>query len=148
MIITGFKAKAKYVYSFLLMHCISLVFQNSVMASSSGGGQNKTTNEQYLEQLKEFYTVDVNQISSLDWFLKIAAALGSVACLLALMHWIWKLVYFFIEVRLARADLRDTRFWKNMAWYLLLIIFFMGGFTFVILSQLYQFFEEQGGIIL
>lgn len=141
------KKHLKRFYFALMLHAISLFMSPKfVLASSSGGGQSSdTSRDTYLPQLEKFYSFDVGQIDKMDWFLRIVGGAGTVITVGAFMYWIWKLVVFFFQVRTSRADLGDVLFWKRMAWSLVLILFFMGGFTTLLLSQFYDFVAGEGG---
>lgn len=99
----------------------------------------------YLPQIQKFYTFDTSQIDKISWFIILAGAAGTLICIALLFYWLYKFFEFLFKVRMAKEDIRDTRFWKRMIISLVLLICFMCGAALMIASQLYDYTVGWGG---
>lgn len=46
---------------------------------------------EFVPQMKKMYTVDPGVVDSLDWFILLAGAAGTIMSTAALVYWFWKL---------------------------------------------------------
>ncbi|MDN4090895.1 hypothetical protein [Paenibacillus polymyxa] len=99
----------------------------------------------YLPQMQKFYTFDTSQIDKIGWFITLAGVAGTLVSIALFFYWLYKLFEFLIKVRMAKEDMRNTRFWKRMFISLMLLICFMCGAALMIASQLYDLSVGWGG---
>lgn len=102
------------------------------------------TSEAYLKKMKKMYTIDVSQLGMLEWVLVIAGTLASVISILALIYWMYKIITFLWKVKLAKANLNDSAFWKRMGIALIIIMLFMTSGLFAILEGIYKVLLKTG----
>jgi len=98
----------------------------------------------YISKMKKMYTVDPDVVDHLNWFLVLAGAAGTILCALALAYWLIRFFSFLLSVSRGAKNLKDTKFWKRMVVALLLILLFMTGSVFTVLSQFYDYMALWG----
>lgn len=98
----------------------------------------------YISKMKKMYTVDPDVVDNLNWLLVLAGATGTILCVLALSYWLIRFFAFLLSASRGAKSLKDTKFWKRMAVGLLLILLFMTGSVFTVLSQFYDYMAIWG----
>ncbi|WP_341347105.1 hypothetical protein [Paenibacillus sp. FSL H3-0469] len=98
----------------------------------------------YISKMKKMYTVDPGVVDDLNWFLVLAGAAGTILCVLALAYWLIRFFGFLFSVSRGARSLKDPKFWKRMALALGLILLFMTGSVFTLLSQFYDYMAIWG----
>jgi hypothetical protein len=100
--------------------------------------------DSYLGKMKKMYTIDASQLGKLDWLLVIAGTLATVVCICAFVYWLYKIIAFLWLVKLGKANVTDTRFWKRMGISLVIIMFFMTSGIFTIAEALFNVLRKSG----
>ncbi|MNB86520.1 hypothetical protein D3C75_334670 [compost metagenome] len=98
----------------------------------------------YISKMKKMYTVDPGVVDDLNWFLVLAGAAGTILCVLALAYWLIRFFAFLLSASRGAKSLKDTKFWKRMAVAMGLILLFMTGSVFTLLSQFYDYMAIWG----
>ncbi|ULO07152.1 hypothetical protein H1230_30155 [Paenibacillus sp. 19GGS1-52] len=98
----------------------------------------------YISKMKKMYIVDPDVVDNLNWLLVLAGATGTILCVFALSYWLIRFFAFLLLASRGAKSLKDTKFWKRMAVGLLLILLFMTGSVFTVLSQFYDYMAIWG----
>ncbi|NOU82512.1 hypothetical protein GC101_26970 [Paenibacillus sp. LMG 31459] len=98
----------------------------------------------YISKMKKMYKVDPSVVDDMNWFLVLAGAVGTILCVLAFAYWLIRFFMFLLAVSRGAKSLKDTTFWKRMAVALGLILLFMTGSVFTLLSQFYDYMAIWG----
>ncbi|MBA9086509.1 membrane-associated HD superfamily phosphohydrolase [Fontibacillus solani] len=101
--------------------------------------QNDDISTEYVEKMKKVYTPDISVLNSLEWLLIMVGAAGTIASTAVFVYWIYKLLMFIFAVSKGSRRWNDKRFWSYMGVSLLLIILFISGGIFLIISNLFDF---------
>ncbi|WP_169834331.1 hypothetical protein [Paenibacillus donghaensis] len=98
----------------------------------------------YISKMKKMYTVDPGVVDKMNWFLVLAGAAGTILCVLAFAYWLIRFFGFLLSVSRGARSLKDPKFWKNMGVAMLIILLFMTGSVFTLLSQFYDYMDIWG----
>ncbi|OME79597.1 hypothetical protein BK120_21720 [Paenibacillus sp. FSL A5-0031] len=102
------------------------------------------TSEAYLKKMKKMYAIDVNQLGALEWVLVIAGTFATIVSTIALVYWLYKIILFLWQVKLAKANLNDSIFWKRMGIALVIIMLFVTSGMFAILEGIFNVLGKMG----
>ncbi|MDN4090894.1 hypothetical protein [Paenibacillus polymyxa] len=129
--------KTKWLSSMLMSMLLFLMPTMAFAESSGGSGENPF--RKLAEKLKFNFAV----MDGLDWVFWIVMIVVSLGVIALLVWIVWDIIKFLINVRRAKADFKNTKFWIEAGATILILYLLVGGAFFNIMANMYDWTQKQ-----